>query len=56
MGMEHSSGELGKLDITMLTVEFGTVGLLLPRDGWVHTTFSQSRKRILELGNKKEYL
>ena len=56
MGMEHSSGELGKLDIAMLTVEFGTVVLLLPRNGWVHTTFSQSLERILELGNKKGYL
>ena len=36
MGMEHSRCELSKLGIILLIVEFGTVGFLLPRDGWTH--------------------
>ena len=34
MGIEHSRCELRKLDIILFMVEFGTVGFLLPRDGW----------------------
>jgi hypothetical protein len=48
MGMEPSRDELGKLDIILLIVEFGTVGLLLPRDGCVHATVSHSWKRSWE--------
>ncbi len=41
MGIEHSHCELRKLDIILLIVEFGTVGILLPRDGGTQSQRSQ---------------
>jgi hypothetical protein len=49
MGIEHSRCELRKLDIILLIVEFGTVGFLLPRDGWTQSPHSQLQIKILKI-------